>query len=90
MRTKIEQNRAVGKESFERERRRRSPPLRAHGAPIRRDGDRLIVEMPGLTHSLKSIEPWDDAFPDVDAGLPALDQPDVSEEGEERGASSTE
>ncbi len=40
-----------------------------------------------MTDWLKSIEPWDEAFPDVDAGLPALDQPDVSEgiEGTEDG-----
>ncbi len=59
---------------------------RAPGALIRREGDRLIVEKPattGLTDWLKSIEPWDEAFPDVDAGLPALDQPDISGEDEE-------
>jgi hypothetical protein len=50
--------------------------LRAHGAPIRREGDRQIVEKPAttrLTDWLKSIEPWDDAFPDVDAGQPSLE-----------------
>ena len=59
---------------------------RAPGALIRREGDRLIVEKPattGLTEWLKSIEPWNEAFPDVDAGLPPLDRPDFSGEDEE-------
>ncbi len=56
---------------------------RAPGALIRREGDRLIVEKAattGLTDWLKSIEPWDETFPDVDVGLPPLDQPDISAE----------
>ena len=56
---------------------------RAPGAVIRREGDRLIVEKPemsGLTDWLKSIEPWGEDFPDVDAGLSLLDEPDVSED----------
>ena len=53
---------------------------RAPGAVVRREGDRLIVEKPattGLTDWLKSIEPWDEDFPDVDTGLSSLDQPDI-------------
>ncbi len=36
--------------------------------------------MTGLADRLKRIEPWDEAFPGVDAGLPPLDQPGLSEE----------
>ena len=53
---------------------------RAPGALIHREGDRLVVEKPAraeLSAWLKSIEPWDEAFPDVDAGLPPLDEADL-------------
>ncbi len=53
---------------------------RAPGARIYREGDRLVVEQPertGLSAWLKSIEPWDEEFPDVDAGLGPLDRPDL-------------
>ncbi|RBP03126.1 ribbon-helix-helix CopG family protein [Roseiarcus fermentans] len=56
---------------------------RAPGAVIRREGDRLVVEKPavtGLIEWLKSIEPLDEEFPDVDAGLLPLDEPDIGQE----------
>jgi hypothetical protein len=37
--------------------------------------------MSGLTEWLKSIEPWEEDFPDVDAGLTTLDEPDLLEFG---------
>jgi len=51
---------------------------RAPGANIHRDGDRLVIEQPersGLSAWLKSIEPWDEEFPDVDDGMLPLDEP---------------
>lgn len=49
---------------------------RAPGALIHRDGGRLVIEQPkrtGLTAWLRTIEPWDEEFPDVDADLRPLD-----------------
>jgi len=54
---------------------------RAPGAVVRRESDRLIIEKPalsGLTDWLKSIEPWDEEFPDVDSGQISLDEPDIA------------
>jgi hypothetical protein len=34
--------------------------------------------MSRLADWLRSIEPWDEDFPDVDAGLPLLDEPDIA------------
>jgi antitoxin VapB len=42
-------------------------------AIIRKEGDRLIVEpleKPGLLAVLARLEPLDEEFPDMDAGLP--------------------
>jgi predicted DNA-binding protein len=53
---------------------------RAPAAVIHREGDRLVVEQPeraSLSAWLKSIEPWDEAFPDVDDGLQPLDPADL-------------
>ena len=38
--------------------------------------------MSGLSDWLKSIEPWNEDFSDVDSGLPDLDRPDMTEEVE--------
>lgn len=41
-------------------------------AIMRKDGDRLIIEpakKQSLLEWLKTIEPWDEEFPDVDEGL---------------------
>ncbi len=49
-------------------------------ASIHRDGDRLVIEQParsGLSAWLKSIEPWDEEFPDVDERMLPLDQPEL-------------
>lgn len=47
---------------------------------IRRDGDRLIIE-PVVSRSLFALlaswAPLDEAFPDVDAGLPPLDDVEI-------------
>lgn len=53
---------------------------RAPGAIIHREGDELVIRQPqrlGLSAWLKTIEPWDEKFPDVDAGLLPLDEPDL-------------
>jgi predicted DNA-binding protein len=53
---------------------------RAPGALIHRDGRRLVVEQPrrgSLSAWLKSIEPWEEEFPDVDVDLRPLDRPDL-------------
>lgn len=45
-------------------------------AIIRKEGDRLIVEpleKPGLLAVLARLEPLDEEFPDMDAGLPAAE-----------------
>lgn len=45
-------------------------------AIIRKEGDRLIVEpleKPGLLAVLAGLEPLDEEFPDMDAGLPAAE-----------------
>jgi antitoxin VapB len=49
-------------------------------ALIHREGDRLVIEPVrprGLVELLATLEPIADVFPDVDATLPALDDPDV-------------
>lgn len=54
--------------------------LDADEATIRREGQRLIVEpvpRPGLLAYLRSLEPLDEPFPDVDDDLVALDEPRV-------------
>jgi antitoxin VapB len=50
--------------------------LEGDEAIIRKEGDRLIVEpirKGGLLSVLAGLEPLDEAFPDVDESLPALD-----------------
>lgn len=45
-------------------------------AIIRKEGNRLIVEpleKPGLLAVLARLEPLDEEFPDMDAGLPAAE-----------------
>jgi predicted DNA-binding protein len=45
---------------------------KAPGANIQREGERLTIEQPqrtGLSAWLKTIEPWDEEFPEVDEGL---------------------
>ncbi|WP_296714221.1 MULTISPECIES: antitoxin [Tistrella] len=47
---------------------------------IHREGDRLVIEpvaRPGLLALLATLEPIDEAFPDVDEGLRALDDIDL-------------
>lgn len=54
--------------------------LDADEAVIRRDGDCLILEpvaRPGLLAFLATLEPLDVPFPDVDADLGPVDEPDV-------------
>ena len=49
-------------------------------ALIRREGDRLVIEpvrSRGLVELLATLEPIEDEFPDVDASLPPLDEPDA-------------
>lgn len=49
-------------------------------AILRREGNRLIVEpveKSGLLGLLASWEPLDVPFPDVDSGLPKLDEPQL-------------
>jgi antitoxin VapB len=53
---------------------------RAPSANIHRDGNRLVIEQPkrsGLSAWLKSIEPWDEEFPDVDEDMLPLDEPEL-------------
>ena len=50
--------------------------LEGDEAIIHKEGDRLIIEpirKGGLLSVLASLEPIDEAFPDVDESLPALD-----------------
>ena len=50
--------------------------LEGDEAIIRREGDRLIVEpvlADGLLALLSRLQPLDEAFPDIDEGLPSLD-----------------
>ena len=50
--------------------------LPGNQAIIHREGDRLVIEpvhSRGLIALLATLEPIDDAFPDVDAALPPLD-----------------
>ena len=45
---------------------------------IRKEGHRLIIEplkKTGLLAVLGTLEPLDETFPDVDRGLPPLDEP---------------
>lgn len=54
--------------------------LEGDQAVIRKEGDRLIVEplrKGRLLTLLATLAPLDVPFPDVDDGLPALDEPDV-------------
>jgi antitoxin VapB len=54
--------------------------LDAEEATIRREGERLIVEpvpRPGLLAYLRTLEPLDVPFPDVDDDLQPLDEPVV-------------
>lgn len=48
---------------------------------ITREGKRIIIEpvekQSDLLEWLKTIKPWDEAFPDVDEGLPPLDDVDL-------------
>lgn len=49
-------------------------------AILRREGNRLIVEpveKGGLLGLLASWEPLDAPFPDIDAGVPELDEPQL-------------
>jgi len=50
------------------------------GAIIRKEGDRLIIEpekRPLLLDLLKSWQPLDEEFPDIDNDLPGLDEVDL-------------
>ena len=50
------------------------------GAIIRKEGDRLIIEpekRPLLLDLLKSWQPLDEEFPDIDNDLPGLDEEDL-------------
>ena len=52
--------------------------LEGEAAVIRKEGDRLIVEpvrKGRLLALLATLEPIEEAFPDVDEDLPALDEP---------------
>jgi len=54
--------------------------LEGDEAIIRKEGDRLIVEpvkRGGLLALLSTLEPLDDEFPDVDAGISPLDDVDL-------------
>lgn len=47
-------------------------------AILRKEGDRLIVEpvrIGRLLALLRTLEPLDEPFPDIDEDLPALDEP---------------
>ncbi|MEN2979662.1 AbrB/MazE/SpoVT family DNA-binding domain-containing protein [Tistrella bauzanensis] len=47
---------------------------------IHREGERLVIEpvaRPGLLALLATLDPIDDTFPDVDDGLPPLDDIDL-------------
>jgi antitoxin VapB len=49
--------------------------LPGNEALMHRDGDRLVIEpvrKRGLAALLDTLQPIDDAFPDIDEGLPAL------------------
>jgi antitoxin VapB len=50
--------------------------LEGEEAIIRKEGDKLIIEpvkKGGLLQLLATLEPLDEEFPDVDEGLPPLD-----------------
>lgn len=50
--------------------------LEGEEAIIRKEGEKLIIEpvkKGGLLKLLKTLKPIDDEFPDVDKGLPPLD-----------------
>ncbi|MGD8941123.1 MAG: AbrB/MazE/SpoVT family DNA-binding domain-containing protein [Gammaproteobacteria bacterium] len=50
--------------------------LEGEEAIIRKEGDKLIIEpvkKGGLLQLLQTLEPIDEEFPDVDEGLPPLD-----------------
>ena len=54
--------------------------LPGNEAIMRKDGDRLIIEpkrKSGLIEWLRSIEPWDQEFPNLDEGLPPLEDVDL-------------
>ena len=54
--------------------------LDADEAVVRQEGGRLVVEAvprSGLLAWLGTLEPLDVPFPDVDAGVPPLDDPDL-------------
>ena len=54
--------------------------LEGEEAVMRRDGDRLILEpvrKGRLLKLLASLEPLEEAFPDVDEDLAPLDEPDL-------------
>ena len=54
--------------------------LEGDEAILRKDGDRLIIEpvrRGRLLEILAGLEPLAEHFPDIDAGLPALDEPEV-------------
>lgn len=54
--------------------------LAGNEAVMRREGDRLVIEpLPprGLLDVLSQLSPLDEAFPDVDTGLPPLDDVDL-------------
>jgi antitoxin VapB len=53
--------------------------LEGEEAILRKDGDRLIIEpvrRGRLLEILAGLEPLAENFPDIDAGLPALDEPE--------------
>ncbi len=52
--------------------------LEGDEAVLRKEGDRLIVEpvrTGRLLTLLRTLEPLDEPFPDIDEDLPALDEP---------------
>ena len=54
--------------------------LEGEEAIIRKEGDRLIVEpvrKGRLLALLETLEPIEDAFPDIDELMPPLDDPDL-------------
>lgn len=54
--------------------------LAGTGAIVRKEGQRLIIEpeqRPLLLDLLKSWQPLDEAFPDIDTDQPPLDEVDI-------------
>lgn len=54
--------------------------LEGDEAILRKDGDRLIIEplrRGRLLEFLAGLEPLKEEFPDIDTGLPELDEPEV-------------